>query len=244
MRFDHAVDDTFDDAGGGRVVHSARGFPGYPPRLAVELFSRAREMVGRSRVGMWDPLCGAGGIVTSIGLLRPTEVRRLLATDVNPDAVQLASRNLSLVSRSGLLARRQELTERMADPEQRIDPERLRALDRLLTRDGRGDDIAVAALRANATDATDLGRLDLDGVDIAFADLPYGIQTDAVAEGAGGAVEPTEFGRAVFTAVSSALPSGAVVVLSTTERDHLRALPAATRSFKHGRRFLRLYRVG
>lgn len=233
MRFDHANGDHYEDAGGGRVIHSAPGFPGFPPRLAVELFERARLLNGRERVGLWDPMCGAGGIPTAVALLRPERLQRVLASDVDPAAVALAAKNLALVTPTGLAERRRELAARGADDD------RLAAIDRLLDVPGRSSAPRTDAVEADVTDAGSLARLDLDGIHVALCDLPYGTQTSWSRSTPGRAPA-----AAALAALERVLPPGAVVVLVTTERDDLRPLPNATRSFKHGHRHIRMYRLG
>ncbi len=233
MRFDHANGESYEDAGGGRVIHSAPGFPGFPPRLAVELFERARLLTGRERVGLWDPMCGAGGIPTAVAMLRPERVQRVLASDVDPAAVTLAAKNLALATPAGLAERRRELTARGADAD------RLAAIDRLLDVPGRSSALRTDAVEADVTDAGSLARLDLDGIHVALCDLPYGTQTSWSAATSAG--PPA---AAALETLGAVLPTGAVIVFVTTERDDLRPLPNATRSFKHGHRHVRMYRLG
>lgn len=229
MRFEHAPDTSYEDVGGGVVLHSAPGFPGFPARLALELFERARMMLGRHRVGLWDPLCGAGGLATTLALSNRARLTRVLATDVDAAAVALAARNLALTSAAGLAARRRELADRGAAPS------RLAAADRL-REDLRGA-LPTQTVRVDATDPGALAALDLEGIDVVFADLPYGSQT-------GWTASASDPGAATLTALRAVLPGDAVVVFVTIDRDQARSLPAATRSFKHGHRFIRLYRTG
>lgn len=231
MKFEHAPQASYEDVGGGQVLHSAPGFPGFPARLAVELFERARALVGRERVGLWDPMCGAGGILTSVALLRPEALTRVLASDVDEGALGLARRNLELTTRAGLKARRAELVERSASPG------RVASTDRLLARVAGGPPLVTSVARADVTDPASVADLDLDGIHVVMADLPYGTQTDW----SSASTTPT---AQALEVLGRALPAGSVVVLSTTERDHLRGLPDATRSFKHGHRHLRMYQTG
>lgn len=231
MKFEHAPDASYEDVGGGVVLHSAPGHPGFPSRLALELFARAQAMTGKDRVGLWDPLCGAGGMVATVALLRPSSLTRVLATDVDHDALQLAERNLALASATGLVARRRELAEREADPR------RLASADRLLAIPGRSDDLRVEVAPADVTDAASLAALDLDGIDVVLTDLPYGQQT-------GWASASKAPARRALETLGGVLPRGSVVVFSTTARDDLRPLPAATRSFRHGHRHIRMFRLG
>lgn len=231
MKFEHAPQTSYEDVGGGQVLHSAPGFPGFPARLAVELFERARVLVGRERVGLWDPMCGAGGILTSVALLRPEALTRVLASDVDEEALDLARKNLDLTTVTGLEARRAELVERGAAAA------RVASAERLLARVAAHPPLPTAAARADVTDPASVAGLDLDGVDVVMADLPYGTQTDWASTATAPTVQALEV-------LGDALPAGGVVVLTTTEREHLRGMPAATRSFKHGHRYVRFYRTG
>lgn len=231
MKFEHAPQASYEDVGGGQVLHSAPGFPGFPARLAVELFERARVLVGRERVGLWDPMCGAGGILTSVALLRPDALTRVLASDVDEKALELARRNLLLTTVPGLEERRTELVERG------VAAGRVASADRLLARVAGHPAPPASLARADVTDPSSVADLDLDGVDVVMADLPYGTQTDWAS------TSTTPTARALEV-LGDALSDGAVVVLSTTVREHLRGLPDATRSFKHGHRYVRMYRTG
>lgn len=236
MKFAHADDASYEDVGGGVVLHSAPGHPGFPSRLALELFARAQAITGKERVGLWDPLCGAGGIVATVALLRPSALTRVLATDVDPDAVRLAEKNLALIPDAGLLARRGELAARGADPR------RLASVDRLRAIPGRSDALRADAATADVTDPTAVAALDLDGIDVVLTDLPYGQQTGWASE-SGAPADRAPAARAL-DALRDVLRPGSVVVFSTTARDDLRPLPAATRSFRHGLRHIRMFRLG
>ena len=232
MRFEYAAsDEPYDDVGGGRVLHSAPGFPGFPPRLAVELFERARRLTGRSRVGLWDPMCGAGGIVAAVGLLRPDALTEVLASDLDDAALELAAKNLRLLAPDGLRDRRRQLVERGAARD------RVAAVDRLLEGIARSEPPHARLELVDVTDADAVAALDLVGIDVVLADLPYGRQTAWASDSASPPLE-------ALIVLSRALHPGAVVVFSTTDREQLRGLPPATRSFKHGHRHIRLFRVG
>jgi hypothetical protein len=231
VKFEHAPQTSYEDVGGGQVLHSAPGFPGFPARLAVELFERARVLVGRERVGLWDPMCGAGGILTSVALLRRDALTRVLASDVDEGALGLAQKNLLLATGDGLEARRAELVARGAAAA------RVASADRLLRRVAGTPPLPTSVCRADVTDPGSVAALDLAGVDVVMADLPYGTQTDWSSASSAPTARALEV-------LDGALPPGAVVVLSTTEREHLRGLPDATRSFKHGHRLVRLYQTG
>lgn len=230
MRFEYAPRESYEDVGGGQVLYSAPGFPGFPARLAVELFERARRLTGADRVGLWDPLCGAGGIVATLALLRADTLTRVLASDVSDTALELASKNLRLATPMGLEARRQQLKAQSAAAGRLESVERLRELIHRRT------PIPTHVARADATDPNDIARLDLDGIDVVIADLPYGTQTAWRSDSQAPAAHTLQ-------TLAGALRVGSVLVLSTVNRADLRELPPATRSFKHGHRNIRMHRI-
>ncbi|ASO19552.1 hypothetical protein FHR81_000770 [Actinoalloteichus hoggarensis] len=174
-RTDHA------DLAGGAVLRSAPGFPGFPVRLAVELFARARAWLpDRSELTLWDPLCGSGYLLTVLGLLHRHELGAVLASDVDPRACALAAENLGLLGEAGLRARSahlRDLAERFDKPSH---AEAAEAADRLtgLLRAG-GGDLPAVVRRADATNPTETraATAGLPPVDLVITDLPYGEQT-------------------------------------------------------------------
>lgn len=162
------------------VLASAPGRPTLPVRLTVELFGRARAHLGSpATVAVWDPCCGAGVSLTVLGLLRPG-ISVVVGTDVDPDPLDLARRNLALLAPGGLAARASELDDlavrhgkdsyttaavaaRELSP--RSTPERL---------------VAVADARDPVTTRAVLGDIEPD---IVLADLPHGRQTSWFGQG-------------------------------------------------------------
>ena len=57
------------------VLVSAPGRPSLPVRLTLELFGRARAQLGDpGPVEVWDPCCGSGVLLSTLGLLRGGQV--------------------------------------------------------------------------------------------------------------------------------------------------------------------------
>ncbi len=99
-----------DVASGGRVLLHRSGQPPFPARLALELFGRARELAPKKEgLVVYDPFCGGGTLLTVIGFLASAPVALLAGSDLDADALRTAEQNLALLSREGLLRRRQRL---------------------------------------------------------------------------------------------------------------------------------------
>ncbi|MFV2195147.1 rRNA methyltransferase [Nocardiopsis sp. LOL_012] len=99
----------------GQVLRSAPGFPGFPVRLASELLQRALAHVYEAPVRLWDPCCGSGYLATVLGLLHRDALSHVRVSDVDADAVDLARRNLALLTASGLAEREAELRRSARD---------------------------------------------------------------------------------------------------------------------------------
>ncbi|MEQ3552033.1 rRNA methyltransferase [Pseudonocardia nematodicida] len=184
MQYRHAP--AANHAGLDAVLVSAPGRPTLPVRLTVELLGRARAHLGTDvPVTVWDPCCGAGGTLTVLGLLSPG-IRALAGTDVDDEPLDLARRNLGLLSSTGPAARAAEL-------------------DALAARYGKPAyvDAAAAArsLRPASAPVWTVGVADaLDPVatraalgdlapDVVLADLPHGRQTSWAGDTATGGPE-------------------------------------------------------
>jgi 23S rRNA G2445 N2-methylase RlmL len=225
VKFEHAPADSYADVASGAVLHSAPGFPSFPARLALELFDRARALTGRNQVGLWDPACGAGGLVTTLAMLRRSHLRIVRAGDVDPDAVTLARRNLSLTTLTGLQRRIDTLRSSDADRQ------RLESAERLVTLVNGAPPLDVHVEQADATQE----HPPSPNIDVALSDLPYGSKTNW----SSAADDPP---TTMLDLLWAALPRHAVVVLVSVDRHGLPARTPAHRTFKHGRRHIKIYR--
>ncbi|HJE57070.1 MAG TPA: rRNA methyltransferase [Nocardiopsis listeri] len=116
MSYRYATERTDHSAlASGQVLRSAPGFPGFPVRLASELLQRAMVHLGDERARLWDPCCGSGYLVTVLGLLHRDLLTHVRASDVDPDAVAIAARNLELLTAEGLAERERELRRSALD---------------------------------------------------------------------------------------------------------------------------------
>lgn len=114
MTYRFAVADLdYSDLASGRVLYSRPGTTGFPVRLASELFQRCQDYLtqqgDRGPYVLYDPCCGGAYLLAAIGFLHGKEIAAILASDVDPQAVELARRNLSLLTVAGLDRRITEL---------------------------------------------------------------------------------------------------------------------------------------
>ena len=101
---------NYEDFSGGRVIYHQPGFSNYPVRIASEIFQRCLEIIGEPmKVKIYDPCCGGGYLLTVLGLLHHDKIDTIFGSDVEVSAIELADKNLNLLTNSGLLKRTEEL---------------------------------------------------------------------------------------------------------------------------------------
>ena len=182
MPYRFATDRTDDSAlASGHVLHSAPGRTGFPVRLATELFQRGAERLVRRGLQppfvVYDPCCGTGQLLTTLGLLHRGMIRQLIGSDIDEAAVALARRNLALLSPAGMAARVTELEalhdryDRASHAAARDDARRLLAH----MTDAGSPEPATDAFVADIVRPGSLnGRIAGGTVDLVIADVPYG----------------------------------------------------------------------
>ncbi|MEE2039613.1 rRNA methyltransferase [Nocardiopsis sp. CT-R113] len=250
MSYRYAVERTDHSAlASGQVLRSAPGFPGFPVRMASELFQRAMVHTKEERVRLWDPCCGSGYLVTVLGFLHRDRLTRVRASDVDPDAVALAARNLRLLSAEGLAEREDELRRSARDfgrPEFVERAESTRDLAAGLS--AMGGDLPHEAVVGDVFALREPVEADLVVTDVPYGemtswagDVPGGAGDGSAGHDAGGgdgrAFRPGEGGggggeplRAMLASLGRVLPEHAVVVV--TARTRRISLPEGVRALE------------
>jgi 23S rRNA (guanine2535-N1)-methyltransferase len=177
VQYRSATSGDHSDLASGSVLHSAPGYPAFPVRLGQELFLRAAAHLPTGRAcALWDPCCGSGYLATVLALLNRDRLRLVTCSDISVPAVELADRNLALLTHTGLAERAAELRSR-AD---RFDKpgllESAASADRLNTRlESSGGDLPT---RTAVGDVFDPASFDSPPVaDLVITDVPYDQQT-------------------------------------------------------------------
>jgi hypothetical protein len=170
----------YSDLASGQVFYSLPGHPAFPIRLASEIFQRCLELRGQgnSPCRIFDPCCGAAYHISMIAYLHWDRIRSIICSDVDDKAVQLAGRNLSLLTPAGMERRQREISTmlRMYGKDSHKQAlESIRRLQDQVIRLAAIRPIQTRIFRANATDAQGL-QAGLQGslADIVFTDIPYG----------------------------------------------------------------------
>lgn len=183
MTYRFARERTDDSAyASGYVLHSAPGRTGFPVRLATEVFQRCAAHLGargvRPPFTLYDPCCGAGHLLTTIGLLHRESVGELIGSDIDDAAVELARRNLALLSPAGLTGRIADLEDRYRQFGRASHAAATDDARRMLARIGDLDDDDPLSVSAFTVDITQpgaiAGRVSNGHVNMVITDVPYG----------------------------------------------------------------------
>lgn len=175
--------------------------------------------LGHERARLWDPCCGSGYLVTVLGLLHRDLLTHVRASDVDPDAVAIAARNLELLTAEGLAERERELRRSALDFGRVAYVERAEAArDLAAGLAATGGDLPHESAVADVFTLTEPVDADL-----VVTDVPYGEMTRW--EGA----TPQDPVHGLLSSMGRVLPERSVVVLTARTRrvqlpDGVRAL--------------------
>lgn len=159
-------------------------------RLASEIFLRClaiREDMGeRGPCLLYDPCCGGAYHLSTLGFLYGERMHTILASDVDPEAVALARRNLNLLTSAGLERRVDEIREMLQAYGKASHAGALESAlyleQRLALQGNRPLDVKV--FEADATDGKALARgLGRRMIDVVLTDVPYGWRSDWQVDG-------------------------------------------------------------
>jgi len=184
MQYKYATElQDYSDLASGRVFYSLPGHPAFPVRLASEIFQRClanREMIyGITTPGtLYDPCCGAAYHLSVLGYLHGKDIRKIIGSDVDEKAIQLAARNLGLLSVAGLDKRIGEITTMIEQYNKDSHRDALKSAQLLRNKIigfNQEHSLTTKVFRASAIDnRAMLEKLTAGSVDVVFTDVPYG----------------------------------------------------------------------
>jgi 23S rRNA G2445 N2-methylase RlmL len=197
------------DFASGVVLRSAPGYPAFPARLAVEIFLRATSHLDDDRpVTLWDPCCGSGHLLTVLGWLQRARLRGVIGSDVSEQAVELARKNIALLTPEGLAARERERRE----PSYTDAAEAARRLAGRLTAAGGGLPGSVHQADVFDPSALETVLAGAEPPDVVLTDVPYSEQTHWAGK------VPEQPVPAMLRSLASVLPQHAVVAVTSRGR--------------------------
>jgi hypothetical protein len=210
----------YADLASGTVLQSAPRFPAFPVRLAQEIFLRGLAFVPQTKdgtVSLWDPCSGSGYLATVLSLLNRAHLHEIVCSDADPDALVLARKNLRLTTLDGLSDRAATLRHRAAEfdkPGYSAAADAAGRLSDLLS--AGGGDLPHRSFLANALDPDALAdALPPSTPNLVITDVPYGRQTDWIADTPSDAAE---FVPRMVDALSAVLHPDAVIAICAQAR--------------------------
>jgi len=173
------------DLAGGRVLYSLPGHPAFPVRLASEIFQRclARRAVAgyNDPVTLYDPCCGGAYHLSALAYGHWQALHAIIGSDVDAQAVQLATRNLDLLTTDGLEKRIQALRKNYDDYGKESHQAALQSAETLhkqVVLLASQHPIRTLVFQSSVFDTTTLtAHLQEARVDIVLTDIPYGRQS-------------------------------------------------------------------
>lgn len=172
MEYLYCPNDNFEDYSSGRVIYGGKGIPNFPVRLLNEMYGRAKSYLEKKeKLIVYDPCCGGGYVLTVLGMFDNGSIDKIYASDVDSSMIEMAKRNLGLLSHCGLAKRRQEIRHFYEMYGKQSHLEALRSCDNIYNRIKR--EITAEVFEADCTQA--LPNIEPD---IIITDVPYGNLTD------------------------------------------------------------------
>ncbi|MCD9185059.1 MAG: hypothetical protein LUM44_01390 [Pyrinomonadaceae bacterium] len=173
----------------GNVLYSISGQPAFPVRLSSEIYQRCAEILNGKNIkppySIYDPFCGSGYLITTLGFLHGNTISNLTASDISNTAVELARRNLNLLTDKGLNSREEELVKLFTTFQKESHLEAIEKIKRLRTEFAtlQTEKIVKKVFQADALSKESIEKnVSLASIDIAISDIPYGQQTNWLLE--------------------------------------------------------------
>ncbi len=217
--------EDYSDYASGAVFHGAPGQPSFPVRLANEIFQRCLALrqaaLGPGPCRLYDPCCGGAYHLSTLAYFNWENIRQIIGSDIDAEALSFARRNLALLTLDGLDARLAEIAGLAA---QYHKPSHLAALRsgqalraRLLARLALHP-IHTRLFQADATDGAALRQnLGDQKADIVITDIPYGRRSEWSFEHAAPGATDNPL-QVMLEALLPVLATGAVVAVASSKQ--------------------------
>lgn len=106
---------NYEDYSSGRVLYNQKGTTSFPARLGSEIFQRCVDFLRTygeiNKVNIYDPCCGGAYLLTTLGFLHGESISKIFASDISEEAIELARKNISLLTVTGMDMRINQLSE-------------------------------------------------------------------------------------------------------------------------------------
>ncbi len=173
MKYLYPHRDNYAFLASGSVIRSSANSPNFSVKLGLEIFYRCLQHAPKKKdITLYDPCCGVGYLLTIIGVMNAEVIHQVVGSDINGDFLDLARKNVSLLTVDGILKRKYELAallEQYGKESYKLALDHIDEFSRLIQSDTIKHKMVeqdVFTLSASA-----LSTLDPD---IVITDVPYG----------------------------------------------------------------------
>ncbi len=180
MEYKYAANMNFEDFSSSRVLYGHRGVTNFPVRLSQEIFRRCLEFSPKKKdIVLYDCCCGIGYMLTVLGFLNQDVIYSLIGSDINKEFIEIAEKNLDLLSYNGIEKRIEELKALVEQYGKQSHKDALASANRL-------KELIVHEIHTEVfqADVFKLKYLPFKP-DIIMADVPYGDMVDWQGAGEG-----------------------------------------------------------
>lgn len=175
MIYKYSEKEKFEDFACGRVIYNKSGAPNFPVKLGLEIFRRCLEYSNKSHeICLYDPCCGGGYLLTTTALLNYNTIDKIIGSDINQESIELANKNLSLLTLEGIKNRKIQIENLFRKFEKESHFEALKSIEvfkNIINQ--RQNRIATDLFVADALDEKSLSHNQFIA-DIIITDVPYG----------------------------------------------------------------------
>jgi 23S rRNA (guanine2535-N1)-methyltransferase len=175
MFYKYYEKENFENFACGRVIYNKPGVPNFPIKLGFEIFKRCLEYSNKSKkICLYDPCCGGAYLLTTIGLLNDDAIDKIIGSDINQESIELAHKNLSLLTLQGLEERKIQIETLYKKFEKESHFEALKSIE--IFKNIINQRHHMPACELFVADALDENSLKQDQfiADIIITDVPYG----------------------------------------------------------------------
>jgi len=173
MEYKYTQNDNYSDFASGKVLYSIPGASAFPIRLMSEIFQFCYEYLGKKdHVTIFDPCCGSAYHLTALGFLHPEKIKKIICSDINKDILISASKNLGLLTGSGINNRISELNEMYIKFNKESHKAALESAVKLKAAIQDKNIVSLCYKEDMLSDSA-FSKLNNEGIDIIFADIPY-----------------------------------------------------------------------
>lgn len=166
---------NYADYASGRVLYNQKGATAFPVRLGNEIYLRSKNYLKEKEINppytVYDPCCGGAYLLTILGLLNVNDFSKIIASDIELEMVELARRNLSLLTREGINQRIEEIKRdidkynKTSHKKALISAKNLKKKVKMIDKK-----IAIKCFQKNALVKFNTNKK----IDLLITDLPYG----------------------------------------------------------------------